>query len=170
MNTFREIYGNNSKVKYNNYNLFSVDFDKIEKLFEDTLIRNACFLKTDEIVEMKYSGEEFLNDGIFEFNKNIKPESLDEKVKMEFLIFYEKNLQTNLTSCLEIDEGLKNIVLYINKNINKINKSKSLSDIINEGGFPYKINDELKEFLKNNTNIIVDKLSNLIIYFENLYF
>ena len=171
INTYREIYDNNSKIKYNNYNLYSVDFDKIEKILEDTLIRNACFLKVDEIIEMKYSEEDFLNDGISEFNKNIKqPESLNEKDKMEFLIFYEKNLKTNLISCLEINEGLKNILTYVNMNINKINKNKTLSDIINEEGFPYKINDDLKEFLKNNKNIIVSKLSNFIIYLENLYF
>ena len=171
MNTYREIYDYNSKIKYNNYNLYSVNFDKIEKLLEDTLIKNACFLKVDEIIEMKYSEEGFLNDGISEFIKNIKqPESLNEKDIMEFLIFYEKNLQANLITCLEINEGLKNIIIYINKNINKINKSESLSDIINEGGFPYKINDNLKEFLKNNKNIIVSQLSNLIIYFQNLYF
>ena len=171
MNTYREIYDYNSKVKYNNYNLYSVNFDKIEKLLEDTLIKNACFLKVDEIIEMKYLEEGFLNDGISEFNKNIKqPECLNEKDKMEFLIFYDKNLQANLITCLEINEELKNIVIYINKNFNKINKRKSLYDIINEGGFPYKINDDLKEFLKNNKNIIVSKLSNLIIYFENLYF
>ena len=172
MNTFREIYGNNSKVKYNNYNSYSIIFDKIEKLFEDTLIRNASFLKTDEILEMKYSAEDFLNDGINELNKNIKSESLNEKDKMEFLIFYEKDLKTNLTSCFEVNEGLKNIIIYVNKNIKKINYSKSLFDIINEGAFSYgnTIKDCLKEFLKNNANIKINKLTNLILFFEILYF
>lgn len=76
INTYREIYDNNSKIKYNNYNLYSVDFDKIEKILEDTLIRNVCLLKMDEIIEMKYSEEDFLNDGISEFNKNIKYEKV----------------------------------------------------------------------------------------------
>ena len=110
MNTYREIYDYNSKVKYNNYNLYSVNFDKIEKLLEDNLIKNACFLKVDEIIEMKYLEEGFLNDDISEFNKNIKQlENLNEKDKMEFLIFYEKNLQANLITCLEINEELKNM-------------------------------------------------------------
>ena len=76
-NTFRKINNSNSKNKIHNYNLFLKDLNKIEKLFQDSLIRNACFLKTDEIVEMKYIGEEFLNDGIFTFNKNIATKNLE---------------------------------------------------------------------------------------------
>ena len=85
-NTFREIYMANSKINYNNYNLFSIDFEKIEKILEETFIRNACILKTDEIIEMKYTGEE-LNDGISELNKNIKPGNLEEKDKIAFVKF-----------------------------------------------------------------------------------
>ena len=168
-NTFREIYNPNSKIKYNNYNLFSIDFEKIEKILEDTFIRNACLLKTDEIAEMKYQGEEFLNDGISSLNKNIKPIDLDEKDKIAFVKFYEKNLKDNLDSCLEVNEGLKNIIAYINKNIKKIN-NKGLDSIITEGGFPYEICNNLKNFLKENSNIMVNKLTNLMIYLEKLYF
>ena len=169
-NTFREIYNANFKIKYNNYNLFSIDFEKIEKILEDTLIRNACILKTDEIAEMKYSGEEFLNDGISDLNTSVKPTNLDEKDKTVFVDFYEKKLKTNLDSCLEVNEGLKNIIAYINKNIKKINNSKGVNTIITEGGFTYELNNDLKSFLKDNTNIIISKLTNLTIYLEKLYF
>ena len=172
MNTFREVYNLiNSKtlIKYDNYNLYSVDFDKIEKILEESLIRNSFFLKTDEIIEMRYSGEEFLNDGTSEFNKYITKKSLEEKDKKEFIIFYEKYMENNLISCLEIHENLINIIKYVNKNIAKIQSSKSLYDIINEE-FNSKINEDLKEFLKNNLNITVNKLNELIILLENLYF
>ena len=82
MNIFREIFGNNSKVIYNNYNIFPLNFEKIEKIFENILVKNACFLKTDEIIEIKYSGEEFLDDGIFEFDNNIETQDLNEKDKI----------------------------------------------------------------------------------------
>lgn len=82
MNIFREIFGNNSKVIYNNYNLFSLNFEKIEKIFENIPVKNACFLKTDEIIEKKYSGEEYLDDGIFEFDNNIETQDLNEKDKI----------------------------------------------------------------------------------------
>ena len=172
MNIFREIFGNNSKVIYNNYNLFSLNFEKIEKIFENIPVKNACFLGADEIIEKKYSGEEYLDDGIFEFDNNIETQDLNEKDKTEFLNYYEnkKKLNDNLDSCLEIDEGLKNIIIYANKNKKRINNNKSLFDIINEGGFPYKINEDFKDFLKNNKNLTLSKLSNLIKYFENLYF
>ena len=64
-------------------------------------------MKLDEFVEMKYKREDFLNDGIFDFNKNIKNENLNKADKKSFINFYKNNLETNLYSCLEINEGLK---------------------------------------------------------------
>jgi len=166
-------------VKYNNYNSFTVDFDKIETIFENTFIKNACYLNVDEIVEMKYSGNEFLNDGIFEFNNKIKlseildkkKEILDEKDKEIFLKFYIKNLEDNIISCKEIDLDLKNIIMYLNnKYKDSIPKTKSIYDIINVGEFPNKINEALEKFLSCNKNFTVEKLSDLIIYLEKLYF
>ena len=174
MNTFREIYKiNNGKstIKYDNYNLFAIDFSKIEKILEDALIKNSFFLKADEIIEMIYSNEEFLNDGISELNKKIQEKkSLDIKDKKEFIIFYEKNLEHNLINCFEIHENFNDIVKYVNKNIKKVKNEKSLFEIINDNVFPPKIKENLKEFLKNNSTITLDKLSELIKFFEQLYF
>ena len=87
MNTFREIYGKNSKIKYNFYNLYSVDFGEIEKMLEDILIRKSCFLKTTRINEMEYKGEDFLNDGMSELDEKIRSEKLKEKDKLEISFF-----------------------------------------------------------------------------------
>ena len=94
-----------------------------------------------------------------------------KKIKYNFLIIMKikKKLKDNLDSCLEIDE-VKNIIIYANKNKKRINNNKLLFDAINEGGFSYKINEDFKEFLKNNKNLTLSKLSNLIKYFEKLYF
>ena len=169
-NTFREIYIPNSKIKYNNYNSFSIDFEKIEKILEDIFIRNACILKADEIAEIQYTGEEFLNDGISELNKIITPVNLDDNDKKVFVKFYDENLKENLDSCLEVNEGLKNIIIYINKNNKKINSIKGIYSIITEQGFVSDICESLKNFLKDNKNIGISKLTNLTIYLEKLYF
>ena len=168
-NTFREIFMPKSKIKYNNYNLFSIDFEKIEKIFEDVFIRNACILKTDEIAEMRYTGEEFLNDGIYELDKKIKPVKLNDNEKKAFVNFYEKNLKENLDLCLNVQTGFKTIITYIKKNEN-INTSKGIYRVITEGTFPSEICPELKNFLKDNENISINKLTDLTIYFERLYF
>lgn len=170
MNTFREIYGKNSKIKYNFHNLYSVDFGEIEKMLEDILIRKSCFLKTTKINEMEYKGEDFLNDGMSELDEKIRSEKLKEKDKLEFLSFYEENLKNNIASWVEIDQELKNIIIFVNKNKERINGGKPLCDIIKEGRFTYKIKDELKKFSKKNTDIRVCKLTDLIIYLEILYF
>lgn len=71
-NTFRDLYILISKIKYNKYNSFTIDFDAIEKLLEDNFfIKNACYLKIDKIIEIECIGDEILNNGIFNFNKKI---------------------------------------------------------------------------------------------------
>ena len=74
---------------------------------------------------MKYSGNEFLNDGIFEFNNKIKePEILDKNDKKIFLKFYIKNLEDNITSCKEIDLDLKHIIMFLNNSHKNIIRTK----------------------------------------------
>ena len=138
---------------------------------EENFIRNACFSKTEETAKMKYTGEEFIKDGISDLNIKINKKDLDEGDKMTFVKFCEKNLKDNLDCCLEFNEGLKNIILYVYKNIKTINTRKGIYSNIFEGGrFPYEICKDLKSFLEDNKNMILNKLTNLMIYLEKFYF
>ena len=138
---------------------------------EKNFIRNACFLKTEEIAKMKYIGEEFIKDGISGLNIKINKNDSDEGDKMACIKFCEKNLKDNLDCCLEFKEGLKNIILYVYKNIKTINTRKGIYSNIFEGGrFPYEICKDLKSFLEDNKNMILNKLTNLMIYLEKFYF
>ena len=131
---------------------------------EKNFIRNACFLKTEEIVKMKYIGEEFIKDGKSGLNVKINKNDSDEGDKMAFIKFCEKNLKDNLDCCLEFNEGLKNIILYVYKNIKTINTSKGIySNIFEGGGFPYEICKDLKSFLEDNKNMIFN-LSKKILF------
>ena len=79
-------------------------------------------------------------------------------------------MEHNLINCFEIHKNFNDIVKYVNKNIKKVKNENSLFEIINDNVFPPKIKENLKEFLKNNSTITVDKLSELIKFFEQLYF
>ena len=159
------------KIKKCLLTLFQIDFQNIEKILEENFIRNACFSKTEETAKMKYTGEEFIKDGISDLNIKINKKDLDEGDKMTFVKFCEKNLKDNLDCCLEFNEGLKNIILYVYKNIKTINTRKGIYSNIFEGGrFPYEICKDLKSFLEDNKNMILNKLTNLMIYLEKFYF
>ena len=159
------------KIKKCLLTLFSIDFQNIEKILEENFIRNACFSKTEETAKMKYTGEEFIKDGISDLNIKINKKDLDEGDKMTFVKFCEKNLKDNLDCCLEFNEGLKNIILYVYKNIKTINTRKGIYSNIFEGGrFPYEICKDLKSFLEDNKNMILNKLTNLMNYLEKFYF
>ena len=169
MNTFRDIYTPNSEIKYENYNSFLINLDNIEEILEANLIKKICFLKTDSIDEMKYKEEDFLDDGISYFNENLKTENLDEQDKKRLINFYMKKLN-DLKSCVEINENIINIIKYVNANDKVINANQPIYKIINEEDFNYKINAQLKYFLNNNQNLIVSKLTNIVVFLENLYF
>ena len=169
MNTFRDIYTPNSEIKYENYNSFLINLDNIEKILEANLIKKICFLKTDSIDEMKYKEEDFLDDGISYFNENLKTENLDEQDKKGLINFYMKKLK-DLKSYYYINENIINIIKYVNANDKVINANQPIYKIINEEDFNYKINAQLKYFLNNNQNLIVSKLTNIVVYLENLYF
>ena len=112
---------------------------------------------------MKYTGEEFIKDGISDLNIKINKKDLDEGDKMTFVKFCEKNLKDNLDCCLEFNEGLKNIILYVYKNIKTINTRKGIYSNTFDG-------KDLKSFFENNKNMILNKLTNLMIYLEKFYF
>ena len=169
-NMFRNFYNSNSTINYNNFNTFYIDFDKIEKNLEDFLITNICILKTDELIEIKYMEEDFINDGLSEFNNNNKIQNLSNIDKKSFIIFYEENLKINLESCLEINEDLQKLIKYINKNKNSnIKNHMSLSNILNEW-LPFDINNDLKSFINENKDISMNKLGDLMIFLEKFYF
>ena len=170
MNTNKDIYTLNSQIKYNNYNSFLIDYNRIENILRDNFTKYICFLSIDNIMKIKYKEEDFLNDGLSELNKNIKIDYLDETDKKNFIKFYIKNLENNLLSCYEINDNIIKIITYANNNIQKVNSNTSLSNIINQEDFNFEINSSFKEFLYNNSNFILSKLNNLVIYFENLYF
>ena len=67
------------KIKKYLLTLFSIDFQNIEKILEENFIRNACFSKAEETAKMKYTGEEFIKDGISDLN--IKKDKKEKKIK-----------------------------------------------------------------------------------------
>ena len=113
--------------------------------------------------KMKYTEEEFIKDGISGLNIKINQKDLDEGDKMAFIKFYEKNLKDNLDPFLEFNEGLKNIILYVYKNIKTINTCKGIYSNVFVG-------KDLKSFLEDNKNMILNKLTNLMNYLEKFYF
>jgi hypothetical protein len=120
---------------------------------------------------MKYTEEEFIKDGISGLNIKIKQKDFDERDKMAFVKFYEKNLKDNLDPFLEFNEGLKNIILYVYKNIKTINTRKGIySNIFEGGGNHYEIYKDLKSFLEDNKNTTFYKSTNSTIYLEKFYF
>ena len=51
-----------------------------------------------------------------EFNNFISIENLNENDKKVFITFYQENLKIN-NSCLNLNDFLKKIIKYINKNV-----------------------------------------------------
>ncbi len=167
-NTFREIYIKNG-ISYNKYNSYSIDFESIDKIFTEKLIENKVILETNDIIEMQFTNEDFLNDHVLEYNYKINLSSLRNDDKKDLIAFYEKRLKDNEDACLKINEGLKNIIAYITKHKN-IAFDESIKSIINKGKINANFSDIFKEFLNQNNNLSINNLSNLMLYFGRLCF
>ena len=166
-NTFREIYIKNG-ISYNKYNSYSIDFESIDKIFTEKLIENKVILEINDIIEMQFTNEDFLNDHVLEYNYKINLSSLRNDDKKDLIAFYEKRLKDNEDACLKINEGLKNIIAYITKHKN-IAFDESIKSIINKGKINANFSDIFKEFLNQNNNLSIN-LSNLMLYFGRLCF
>ena len=103
-------------------------------------------------------------------NIYIKPVKLNENEKKSVISFYEEYWKINLEACLTVNDGIKNIIKYINKDSksNKNIETKSIYSIIDEAGIS--IDNDFKKYLNDNTNISVNKLNSLMLYLEQLYF
>ena len=165
-NTFREIYIKNG-ISYNKYNSYSIDFESIDKIFTEKLIENKVILETNDIIEMQFINEDFLNDHVLEYNYKINLSSLRNDDKKDLIAFYEKRLKDNEDACLKINERLKNIIAYITKHKN-IAFDESIKSIINKGKINANFSDIFKEFLNQNNNLSINNLSNLMLYFGRL--
>ena len=69
-------------------------------------------------------------------NIYIKPVKLNENEKKSVISFYEEYWKINLEACLTVNDGIKNIIKYINKDSksNKNIETKWIYSIIDEAG------------------------------------
>ena len=177
---------------YKSYNIFVIDYDKIEGIMTDLLLKNKKLLN-DNLIKFIYKNEDLKfdnNDIITKFNQY---QEIDIDDKLIIYQFYEKNSE-KLSLFLDIINDFMQLIIFVNKNRenNKI-KDKLLGknpiyeaikligdnaviseDFKNIFKFEEKNKEEEDEKeqkkIKDRKNLTINKITTLFIFYLRLIF
>ena len=166
-NSFRKILINNNS-KYN-YNLFEIDFEKIEENMTELLLKNKKLFNED-INKFIYKNEDLLFDNIDIVTNFNNIYNTEELLVADKLIIYDlfKDNTENINLFKDLVTSFKNIIIYINNNKNdKKNKIDGKSKIYDCCLLIEKNINITKKFIEifKDTEICISKLSNLFKYY-----
>ena len=169
-NSFRKaLVTNNFK---DSFNLFEIDFDKIEENMTDIFIKNKKMLNED-ISKFIYKNEDLFFDNIdivTKFNDIYNINSTDELSVNDKLVIYNfiQESPDNTKLFLDLKESFQNMIIYLNNHKNdKKNRIDENSKIYNSCLIIEKNMNISKKFIElfKNSEIIITKLSKLFEYY-----
>ena len=178
----RNIFGENGKINYSDYNTFVYDYNSIEEELGKIVLPGTClFEKEDKLNFMIYWGEGFRggnSDILIKLYGKYKQEDLEQKEKK---VIYDYILNMKKIK-LEKDNENKNydfkfffasmqmLIFYLaEKGVMK--EKEILSNIINNAPGYLKLSDDCKNFFNNEgKNFTLNKIMNLFCFFEHLCF
>ena len=163
---------------YKSYNQFIIDYDSIEEIMTELLLKNKKLLN-DNIIQFVYINEDlnFNNsDVIFKYNETpgIQPITLDDKIVL--YEFYD-NHHEDINLFINIIHDFIQLMMFINNNRNdnkikdKISGKKEISNVFEFlDDKIFEESDEFKSIFENNKNLTINKISNLFVFYLRLIF
>jgi len=176
--SFTEIIYNSSyrkilddeKGNYQSYKEYVIDYDMIEEIMTDYLLKNKKLLNYENINDIIYNNELFSNEitnYISLFNKKYNCKNIDNDNKKSIYIFYMEN-KSNIPLCKDMIYDFITLIKFLNDKRNEGNDND-----IQEESKIYKVIDELKDrvsddFIKlfeNNEDLTIDKTTLIFEYY-----
>ena len=163
---------------YKSYNQFINDYDSIEEIMTELLLKNKKLLN-DNIIQFVYLNEDFNfenNDIISKFNETPGIQTIDLDDKIILYEFYDKHHE-DINLFINIIHDFIQLIMFINNNRNnskimdKIAGKKEISNVFEF--LDDKILEESEEFksiFENKKNLTINKISNLFIFYLRLIF
>ena len=176
----RNIFGENGKIKYSDYNSFIYDYDAIEEELGKIILPGVCSFESETKLNFITFWSEGFRGGRSEVISDLylKYEQLDLNDKeREIIIKYidkmnkEKMAKNNMKYDFKDFFGsIQKIVFYLTE-ATIVNKNDKIINILNNAPKYLKIsNDCYNFFLNDGNNINTNKLMNVFFYFEHLCF
>ena len=171
----RNIFGDNEKINYSNYNNFVYDYDRIEEELGKIILPGACLFEgEDKLNFMIYKYEEFANnnsDIISQFYSQYPQICLDIEEKKQIINYISnmnnKNKSYNFNNFLS---SLQNLLYYLTKKI-FVKKDETIFNIIKIHSENLKLSNDCENFFNNEgKDLTLNKMMNVFIIFEHLCF
>ena len=150
---------------YESYKEYVINYDMIEEIIIDYLIKNKKLLDDDNINNINYNNDLFSNEVtncISLFNKNYTCKNIDYDNKISIYKFYMEN-KNNIPLCKDMIHDFITLIKFLNDNNegndNDIKEESKIYEVIN------KIKDRISyKFIKifeNKDDLTIDKTTSI---------
>ena len=176
----RNVFGQNGKINYSDYNSFVYDYERIEEELGKILLPGVCLFADDkEINFVTYWGEGFRgghSSMMSKFYGKYTQNDLDQGEKenvISYIGYMNKNQAMRNNKNYDFKNffsSLQMLLFYLTeKGIMK--EEEKIKDVINHAPGYLKLSDDCKNFFNNEgDNLTINKIMNLYFFFEHLCF
>ena len=177
INTFseRNIFSQNGKINYSDYNSFLYDYDAIEEELGKIILPGVCLFESEENLNFVAFWFEGFRGGrsqvLSQFYTNYPQKSLNKKEK-EIIVKYIKEINKNNYNYdfNEFFSSLQIIIFYLNEK-GIININETISNIIKKSSGILKLSEDCANFfLKEGNQLTIDKIMDIFLLIEHLCF
>ena len=171
----RNIFLENGKINYSDYNSFVYDYDSIEEELGKIILPGVCLFNSKELNFIAFSSEGFRggHSQIFaEFYSKYPQQSLDEKEKAVIINYIQRIYQENNNGYdfKDFFSSMQMIIFYLNEK-GIIRDDSKINVILNNSPRYLKISDDCKNFFsKEGNQLSVNKIMNVYCFIEHLCF
>ena len=178
----RNIFGEQGKINYSDYNTFVYDYDSIEEELGKIVLTGVCRFENEEKLNfMIYWGEGFRggnSDILIKLYGKYKQIDIDLKEKQiinDYILKMNRNKSEKGNDNKNYDfkfffSSMQILIFYLaEKGVMKENET--ISNVINNAPGYLKLSDDCKNFFnKEGKNFTLNKIMNLFCFFEHLCF
>ena len=178
----RNIFGENGKINYSDYNSFVYDYDRIEEELGKIILPGVCLFEGEDILNfVTYWGEGFRggnSEMISKFYGKYKQKDLNNEEKQivfEYISNMNKNKSAKANQKRKYDFkeffGSLQILLFYLTEKGVINEEEKIVNVIKNAPGYLKLSNDCKSFFHNDgKQFSLNQLMNLFFFFEHLCF
>ena len=171
-NSKRDIFEKEGIINYSNYNSFKYDLAAIEEELGEKILPGKCLFEENELKFITFWGEgnpDILTMFIKKYQKQEKLNLEEEEIIMNF----NKRYKNEINVLKEFYESFRILFFYLDENKNKIelNLDKNMNELLQYIPPDLNLSNDFYQFLnEEGKRFKLDKIVEIFLYFEHLYF
>ena len=166
LNCYRDIFFENYKINYSNYNNFVYDFETIEEELGNILLTGKRIFN-DKIHFVTYTYEGFRGEKsstLIDFMSIYPPQKLNDNEKKELFKYIKEKSKYGDIDFTQIIFSIQQIIHYLTQE--KIGPESKLNDILSSKPAYLNISNECKNLFENLSDFGISKLFEIYSFLE----